>query len=340
MRLLRLLLAASSIAWLGACAGQLSTNAASPGNASVLPPASRAHTLPSQLLFVPSEAGTIDIYPLKNPEQGGVIAQITGLTADQQQMTVDAGNDLYVVNNGPSAGDDYVLKYSPPYTGTPTVLQTVWTSKIFYPVGVAVDASGTVYVSNCGTYCTETAGIFVYPPGATTPSKMIGSPLFNSLAGLTVDKNGDLYAFEWNASTFASDVFKIKGATGKPKALRLHGLDTGNGGNGLSFDASGNLYVAATSSGSNYVLEYKPGSRTAFRVIDSMPFTDSPTMLDVGPDGNLYVPISCPFAPCTWVYGFKPHGKKAFESIGSSQNGISILGVTTAPNLQLEGSKR
>ncbi len=108
----------------------------------------------------------------------------------------------------------------------------------------------------------------------------------------------------------------------------------------MSLDAKGNLYVSATSSGSNYILEYKPHAHNATRVIDTMPFLDEPLQLQVGPDGNLYVPIECPFAPCTAVYAFKPRGKKAFESIGGSNNTLSTFGVATAPNLQLEGTPR
>jgi hypothetical protein len=337
------LIAPLAIGLLAACSGSATAPGGLSSNAGALPPVgSAAHkrTLPSQLLFVPTETGTIDIDPLQHPNQGGVIAQITGLKAFQQQMAVDASNDLFVVNNGASADDDYVSEYAPPYDGTPTILSTTYSGFLYYPVGVAVDAGGTAYVSDCGQYCLETPGILVYPPGSTSPTKMITSPSFNSLGGLTVDSHGDLYAFNWNANTFACDVFKLKGASGAPKAMHLKGLDTGNGGNGLSFNGSGDLYVAANSSGSNYILEYKPGSHTAFRVIDSMPFTDEPTMLDVGPDGNLYTATSCSFGPCTWVYAFKSKGKKPFESIGSSPYNAAILGVVTAPNLRLKGSKR
>lgn len=337
------LIAPVAIGWLAACSGSPASLSRLSGGTSALPPlgaAAHRRALPNQLLFVPTENGSIDIYPLKNPNKGGVIAQITGLQAFQQQLAVDASDDLYVVNNGASASDDYVSVYAPPYDGTPTILNTIWNSELFYPVGVAVDAGGTAYVSDCGQYCLETPGIFVYPPGATSPSSVISSPSFNSLGGLGFDSHGNLYAFEWNAATFACDVFKIKGASGAPKAMHLKGLDTGNGGNGLSFDATGDLYVAANSSGTNYILEYKPGSRTASRVLDRMPFTDEPLMLDVGPDGNLYSSISCSSAPCTWVYAFKPKGKKAFESIGSSQSSSYTLGVATAPNFRLKGTNR
>jgi hypothetical protein len=119
--------------------------------------------------------------------------------------------------------------------------------------------------------------------------------------------------------------------------MHLRGLITGDGGNGLSFDAPGNLYVASISSGTNFVAEYKPGKRNIARIIDS--FAQEPEMIDVGPDGNLYVPIYCSFTPCPLAYGFKPAAKKAFESIGTGQSSIGVFGAATAPNLQLEGSR-
>jgi hypothetical protein len=337
------LIAPLAIGLLAACSGSPASPGGLPSGASALPPlggAARERTLPSQLLFVTAQPGTIDIYPLLHPGKTGVIAQITGLKAYQQQLAVDASNDLFVVNNGASADDDYVAEYAPPYDGTPAILSTVWNGQIFYPVGVAVDGNGTAYVTNCGTYCSETPGIFVYPSGATMPSKMITSPAFNTVSYLTVDAHDNLYAFEWNATTYACDVFEIKGGTGKPKPMHLKGLDTGNGGNGLSFDAAGDLYVAGNSSGTNYILEFKPGSHTAFRMIDSMPFTDSPTQLDVGPDHNLYSGVACSFQPCTWVYAYKPKGKKPFEQIGSSQSASFVVGAVTAPNFRLRGSHR
>jgi hypothetical protein len=327
---------------LAACSGSPASNAGPFGNTNALPAVrqsrGRAATLPSQLLFVPNEDGTIGIYPLDDPSTP--VAQITGLQASQQGMVVDASGNLFVVNNGPSAGDDYVLKYAPPYAGPPTVLNTVWQSNIFYPVGIAVDGQGTVYVSNCGAYCLETPSVFVYPSGSTSPTKAIASSSFNSLAGLVADAPGNLYVVNWNDRTYGVDVFKLKPGATQPKALKLHGLVTGNGGNGVTLDARGDLFVSNNASGSDYVLEYKPGKHNAFRMIDSMPFTVAPTMIQIGPDKNLYVPVTCVFPPCVQGYAFKPKGKNAFESIGPTQNTTTTLGIATAPNPLLQGDKR
>lgn len=295
----------------------------------------RAASLPSRLLFVPTETGTIAIYPLVHPNHNGPLATISGLTGSQQQMVVDAAGNLFVVNNGASASDDFVSKFAPPYDGAPTILNTQWEGALFYPIGIAVDAQGTAYVTSCGAYCLETGAVYVYPAGATNPSNQITSPLFNSLAGIVSDAAGNLLVAGWDLNTGGVDVYSIAAGSSSAHPLHLHGLSTGNGGNGVALDASGDLYVGANSN-SDYILEFKPGKRTAFRAIRSMPFGQAPTSLDVGPDGNLYSGIGCPFGPCPEVDGFRPDRNRAFVRVGTSQSSTFVAGVATAPNLLLE----
>lgn len=302
-------------------------------------PATRPHSLPSELVFISNENGTIDIYDLTNPGPGPV-ATITGLIAFQQQMVVDKNNDLFVVNNGTYGNDDFVSEYVPPYSGLPVILSTLWNGNTLYPVGVAVDAKGTVYVSTCGTYCLETPEILEYANGSTVPTSAITSTKFDSLGGLAVDKQGDLYIGAWNKTTFGANVLKLPAGSTTPRSLELHGLIAGNVGltNGVSLDANGDIFVSSMN-GTAYILEYRLGQANAFRIID--PFLgQNPLMIDVGPDGNLYVPTDCVSYPCPEVYVFRPGAKKSFESIGTSQGIIPIRGVATAPNLQLQGASQ
>lgn len=338
-------IAGAAILAAAACARQSALPAAGISAAGTLPaavaarisPRARRNTLPSQLLFLADEDGSISIYPLSKPARGGPIAAISGLIGFQQEMTVDAHGTLIVANNGSFSQDDYVAEYAPPYNGAPTILNTTWHGEVFYPVGVAVDSHGTVYVTDCGKYCSESPAIFVYPSGATSPSGTITSAGFDSMAGLATDSRDDLFAVAWNSTTFDTDVYEVAAGSKTPKALRLHGLSTGNGGNSVTFDAAGDLFVGSGNSGSNYILGFRPGAHRAYKVIDSMPFGTEPQMLTFGPDGNLYVPVFCPFAPCAQMYAFHPHAAKSFEAIGRSESETYSAGVATAPNLQLEG---
>jgi hypothetical protein len=297
----------------------------------------RQKPLPSRLLFLETGLETIDIYSLAKTDQP--LQTIDGLHEGQQEMDVDADGNLYVVNNGTIEADNYVGVYAPPYDGSPVILTAAWQGVTFFPIGVTVDASGTVYVTDCGKYCAETPAVYVYPKGATTPTKQVTATGFDSLSGLAVDRASNVYVVDWSTANQSVDVFKSKAGALKFAPMRLRGLISGDGGNGMSFDASGNLYVSSISSGTNFIAEYKPGKRDMARMIDSMPFLQEAEMIDVGPDGNLYAPIYCAFAPCPLAYGFKPGAKKAFESIGTGQAGVNVFGAATAPNLQLEGSR-
>jgi hypothetical protein len=301
------------------------------------PSAVHAAKLPAQLLFLPSETGTVDIYSLSKPTKP--LQTISGFHGGQQQMDVDISGDLLVVNNGSGINDNFVGVYAPPYDQPPTILNTVWQGRTLFPVGVTVDPSGTVYVSDCGKYCGDTGAVYVYPKGATSPTSQITAAGFDSLGGLAADAAGNVYLVNYIAETSAVDVWKLPAGSQKFAPMHLRGLTTGNGGNGPTLDAAGDLYVANNSSGSDYIAEFKPGKRNASRIIDSMPFTQAPEMIDIGPDNNLYVPVDCGFAPCPAAYAFAPRGKKAFETIGTAQAGTGILGIATAPNLQLEGSR-
>lgn len=246
-----------------------------------------------------------------------------GLVGSQYQMDVDKAGNLFVVNdNFLNNLQEYVAVYAPPYAAPPKKL-----TGVLFPIGMTVDANGTVYVANCGGFCHQAPAIYVYQHGSTTPTSTITSPLFNTLEGLAVDKNGNLYAASYNVATQASDVFKIAAGTTTPKALGLEGLDRTYG---IAIDPAGNLYVAVSWS-SQYILAFRPGSKTAYRNIHSFLFANSLEFMSIGPDGNLYVGVnSCAACGASAVLGFRPVGNKAFEGVGAPSD--STFGVATKPN--------
>ena len=87
-----------------------------------------------------------------------------------------------------------------------------------------------------------------------------------------------------------------------------------------------------------YILEFKPGLRSAVRIIDNWTTNNpwgEPTGLDTGPDNNLYVGIGCNIGPCAQVEGFKPGRGFRFESVGTQPSSTYVGGITTAPNAKL-----
>ncbi len=282
------------------CCVAASVAAVLPAPSPCVPCARRRQSSPSQLLFVPSETGMIQIYGLKNLSKP--LAQIGGLQAYQDQMVVYAHGDLFVVNNGPYGNDDYVSEYTPPYNSAPTILNTVWQGETFYPVGITVNANGTVYVTNWGAGVGETPEIFEYPAGATWG----GVALLGSLGGMSLDRNGNVYVLNENPDSLGADVFKLKPGSKKPIPLGLRGL-LGIIRNSVAIDAEGDLYVSSAVT-SDYVLEYQAGKTEPFRVIDRASwFQSGPLKLAVGPDDNVYVPVACTDSQCPEVYAYGPH---------------------------------
>jgi sugar lactone lactonase YvrE len=284
--------------------------------------------LPSKLLFVPTGSDKIDIYALKNPNARGPLAEITrGLVGTQFQMTTDSAGDLFVVNdNFLNSNQEYVSVYVPPYTGRPTIL-----SGVTFPIGVAVDADGTVYVSDCGVYCDQKPAVYIYRKGSTRPTGTIVSSSFSSLGGLALDRSGDLYVASCHRATGASDVFEVPAGSSDPRALGLDGLFNlgGPGIGSVTLDEHGDLYVG-NNSNSTYILEFESGSTEGERIIDPFSFFDVVGIDAYGSDGNLYVPIDCGNQSCEGaVLGFKPRGRTPFETVGAP---AQLAGVATVPN--------
>lgn len=291
----------------------------------------RTATLPSELLFVPNGNNLINIYALHDPNKLGPLAQITaGLCGFQYQETVDKAGDLFVVNSSPTDRNcQYIAEYAPPYNGNPKIL-----TGFLLPLGVAVDAAGTVYASNCGAYCSQTPTIYVYANGSTTPTSSITSSGFSDVGYLAVDKTGNLFGPNSNRATGASDVFEIPAGSTIPKALHLKGLFNlgGPGVGSVAVTPLGDLFVE-NDSNMNYVLGFKPGAQVAYRIIDPFRFLDTPGGINFGPNGDLYVPINCANQSCEGsVVGFR-FGNKPAVTVGPPGPGIS--GVATLPNANL-----
>jgi hypothetical protein len=294
-------------------------------------PAFATKRAPAQdLLFVPTGAEGVNVYDLHKPMKNGPITHITtGLQGTQYQLTTDKAGNLYVVNddeNDPSK--QYVSVYAPPYTGAPAILNGV-----LFPLGVAVDANGNVYVSNCGAYCSQTPAIAVYKPGQTTPSSTLTSPLFVSLDGIAIDAAGNLDIANWKSSGFGGNILQIPSGSTSAHDLKLKGIIRPFS---VATNPAGDVYVSDDFT-STYVLGFKAGKKSASVMLDPFPFADSPEALAFGPDGNLYIPVynGLP-SGAGELLGF--HGSKQFEAI--TMTGGLVMGVATYPNPNLGGSAR
>lgn len=132
---------------------------------------------------------------------------------------------------------------------------------LFVPSGVAVDSSGSLYISDSGheriykiEAGTATITIVARAGGARGDGALVVNAKFNNPRGLAVDGMGNLYI----ADTYRNRIRKVTASTGIMTTVAGTGTqsDGGDGGaatdaqlnypNGVAVDRSGNLYIADT----------------------------------------------------------------------------------------------
>jgi hypothetical protein len=168
------------------------------------------------------------------------IGQITAGINGPGFLSLDSQGTLYAVQAG------LVQIYAPGST-TPTLTLS---QGLTDPGAAAADASGNVYVANDNG---SASSILVYPPGQTTPSGAITSPLFSRPVAEVFDGAGDLYVSDWNLG-----VCMIPSGSQEPVSLGLQG---GGQPAGIAVDAgTTDLFVNYFYGSRQYkTLVYKPG---------------------------------------------------------------------------------
>jgi hypothetical protein len=282
------------------------------------------------LLFVDTGSGGIDVYDV-HKLQGGPIKTITrGLVGNQYDMTTDVAGNLYVVADDQGVEQDqYVAVYAPPYTGEPKKL-----SGVLFPQGVAVDKAGNVYVATCGAHCGSTpAGIYVFAPGASQPMSEITSPLFKSLTSLAADAEGNVYAANYDQTTWGGSVLEVPAGSTAVRDLGLKGIAEAWG---VAVDTAGDVFVSSVSGG-RAIMGFKPGKTVGSTLIDTFDQLFPPEVLTFGPDGNLYVPFFNS-DPSRTGFLLVYHGTKQIGEI--VEPGDNVMAAATFPNPIFGGSTR
>jgi len=178
-------------------------------------------------------------------------------------IAIDAGGNLYVADSG----NDTIRKVSP--NGNVTTLAglatkfgntdgTGSTARFSNPTGVAVDASGNVFVADSGNFVVRKitpAGLvstFAGTAGVLGSADGTGSAAqFDALNGIAIDANGNLYVADANNTirkiTSAGVVTTLAGAP------NVTGSSNGTGASalfsnpyGVAVNASGDLFVTET----------------------------------------------------------------------------------------------
>jgi len=159
-----------------------------------------------------------------------VQGQITGLVNPQGVGVSSTSGNVYIADTGGSDVPVYAK-------GSATQIADLSDAGEF-PVGVAVDKNGTVYVANIFDTSFGNGSVSVYAAGHTTPSRMITDPNFIQVISVAVDEH-HLLTVCYNGS-FGGQCDEFPNAHG-------HGVTkiTGLGFSGGSdFDNSENIVVS------------------------------------------------------------------------------------------------
>jgi hypothetical protein len=148
---------------------------------------------------------------------------------------------------------------------------------VSFPVQMAVDAQGTLYVANAQVDSTGGGSITEYPRGATSPSRTLTTGL-NTSTGVAVDSSGNVYV----SNKYAGSIVVFAKGKMTPKETITANL---TGPDGLAVDAAGDLYIADSSA--NDILKLTHGSKTPQPL--HLKNIARPTGVALDTRGNLYV---------------------------------------------------
>jgi hypothetical protein len=143
-----------------------------------------------------------------------------------------------------------------------------------FPIGVAVDTAGTVYVIGA----TDANDVVLKLPAGATASTRLPFPDLK-FAGVAVDTAGTVYVTEAESNV----VLKLPTGATAPVAVPFAGMDTPGG---VAVDTAGAIYVAGGFHGQPRVLKQAAGQSNPTVLV--VPYA-SPGGMAVDTAGNLYV---------------------------------------------------
>jgi sugar lactone lactonase YvrE len=189
------------------------------------------------------------------------------------------------------------------YTKNPVQVGEI-TQGINFPVNIAIDRSGTLYVANAfGNTVTE------YPLGSTSPSVTLSTQIVNPNS-VAVDSKGTVYVTS-GESVGEYSVLEFKRGKLKPH-IQVSGFDNPVG---LAIDASDNLYVG--DAGANKVYKVAKGTTTPMDL--QLNDLGDPTGLAFDKKDNLWVSNDAPLYQGSLnlfsVHGFKVGQTTPFATI-------------------------
>lgn len=179
------------------------------------------------------DGGFINIYDQKGNNQQP-IGQLTSGLAGPEGIFVDKHHQLWVANSGNSSVVAFERGQTTPFT--------TLSDPDYYPLSVAVDKNGTVYVGNVESTTGPPGNIEVYTKGSTSPTETLTYSDMLIVLGIGVDAKNNLYvSYVPTSGPPAIVVFPAGSQTGTP-------LDVPEANQGdITFDRHGNLVMETQS---------------------------------------------------------------------------------------------
>ena len=236
--------------------------------------------------------GYFNLYKLPGSSKSKPVCANGGLNkvAEINSIAVDSTGTLWVPGLVPTdLSKGIVLTFT---KNTCTLAKTKLTETSGEPADIAFATTGTRYVMDIVIFPAMTNGqIEIYPKGKNSPTstlqlpgEQVGTGASQGLGlGVATDAKNNVYATYINKNS-GTDITVFAGGKGKGTILQS---SSGVFYEGMTFDASGNLIVAADSQTANTIDVFKPpytGTPTSF------PAQGSSIDVKLDPAGaNLYV---------------------------------------------------
>jgi sugar lactone lactonase YvrE len=258
--------------------------------------------------WTPSTGSRVQIYTLsKFAENPSPIATISDAVHDPYGMVRDSSGTLYVANGSSST----VTEYPRGKTKASATIK----DGVNQPFGLAKDSAGTLYVGNTGG---SQPGVAEYPPGSATPSALIGGYGREGPGGMTLDRNGALFAGCQRFVQYRDfgDVCELLKGTTQVAPLHLRGLGTPTP-RGLAFDKEGRLWVATSTGTGGVVITYKLPFTKPIAILRNvrMPF---PTAIDIDVDGTIVIATGASKKIRAAILAFKQGASKPYADLTRS----------------------
>ncbi len=213
-------------------------------------------------------------------------------------MAADKHGTLYVADN---CGGNDVEEFA---KGS-TTLKTKITTGISNPLGLAINSSGTLYVSNYPASITE------YPFGSTSPSKTITCSCMADPFGLALDASGNLYIADFGVDK----VFELPAGSTTVQDLALQDLEEPLG---VAIDITTKIMWVTDGEGKK-VEVYNLGSTTPIQTITGFADPYAVSIENTGKPHGTVVQSDLSSPPA--VYAYK---RGQYSSYAKLTNGVSL----------------